>query len=130
MINKDRIVPVTKTDLLSLYGTVINLMALLGQGGTPEELPAVPATSADGVYEYSTPVFGICDQPVKSIRLDSSINAAFFFIPNYDFEGIYVNGTRYDDPEEIDASSSNFYMMNYSNDDLVVRIITPLPADV
>lgn len=80
MINKDRIVPVQKTDLLTLYGTVLNL---IGTSHTVLESPDV-----DGDFEV--PAAGgtcLCNQPAKTIDFGEATAATVYFIPAYDFAG-------------------------------------------
>lgn len=132
MINKDRIVPATKADLLSLYGTMLNsFMVMQGGGAVPSLMPVIPATSIDGEYDYTeeTEVSGICDQPVKSFKIGAEADASIFFIPDYTFEGIFVGETRVDVEGDIDASSSNFYVVSIEEGNAVVNCITPLPAE-
>jgi len=86
MINNDRIVPVTKTDLLTLYG---NIMALAGTtvAAVSAETPAVfKLTEGSGNL--------LADEPVKSLDFGESVTSAtVYFIPATDFEGFSIAGT-------------------------------------
>lgn len=87
MINSDRIVPVTKVDLLTLYG---NIMKLAG----------TTVAKLDGAQGIMT-VTGsgdvgnkLASEPVKSVNFASGVTAGVvYFIPAYDYAGFSVNGT-------------------------------------
>lgn len=91
MVNKDRIVPVTKTDLLSIYATIFQVMA----SDTPTTF--LNADNAEGDFTITADTSGlsgglaIASEPVKSLLfalpLSSSSNIVFMFIPAVDFEG-------------------------------------------
>ena len=89
MINEKRIVPVEKTDLLSLYGLILKM------GSNNATLAAALAATIDGDYEIteaSTPL--IADQPVKSVDFASDVSTAtLYFVAAYDYVGFSINGT-------------------------------------
>ena len=88
MINKDRIVPVVKTDLISLYSVIL-------------AAASVTLTKADGNAEgefkiTAAPGSGsiIASEPVKSLDFGSDVSAAtVYFVPALGYEGFSVNGT-------------------------------------
>ncbi len=88
MLNADKIVPVQKTDLLTLYGTVLNIA----------NISAEKLSGANGVYQVKTnsKVY-IADAPVKSLDFDataSSLTAGtVYFVADYDFEKVTKDGT-------------------------------------
>ena len=86
MINSNRIVPVVKVDLLTLYG---NIMKLAG-------------TSVSDVQAYEPGVFSVASgsgnkiaaEPVKSFDFASGVSSmTVYFIAAYDYEGFKVHGT-------------------------------------
>lgn len=87
MINNDRIVPIQKTDLLSMYNTI------LGVAGVSR---TVIASDVDGNFT----VTGVGDagnlvanQPVQSLDFASGVTAAVvYFVADYDFQGFKVAG--------------------------------------
>lgn len=87
MINTDRIVPVTRTDLLTLYG---NIMKLAGTS-----VAAVTA-SEPGVFAVSTGSGNvIASEPVKSFDFASGVSSmTLYFIPAFNYEGFKVQGTK------------------------------------
>ena len=86
MINNDRIVPVTKTDLLTLYG---NILTIAG-----ETVTAVDANGADGVFNIAEGSGDlIASEPVNSCNFGEDVTAAvLYFIPGYGYTGFSVNG--------------------------------------
>ena len=110
MINKNRIVPVTKTDLLTLYAT---MFMLSGQSNAK----TFKANDVEGNYDISEDDGqGFLDQPVKSIRfLNAPNNLSVFFVASYDFEGITLEGNPINweseglTPDDIVADGATLY---------------------
>ena len=91
MINTNRIVPIEKIDLISMYGLVL-LQASANSG-----LAKLTADTVEGDYTIKTnSAVLIADQPVKTVDIDatdSSVSAAtLFFVPAYDYVGFTVDG--------------------------------------
>lgn len=87
MINEDRIVSVTKTDLLSLYGVILKAANV--------NVAKLDAT-ATGTFKISSALttdYVLADEPVKSLDIASTVtSASVYFVPAYDFEGFTVGG--------------------------------------
>lgn len=100
MINAKRIVPVTKSDLLTLYGNIIKL------AGT--SVSKVDATDI-GIFDLASGSGNlIASEPVKHLNFGSSVSAAVvYFIPAVDFEGISINNTE--QTVSVDADGSTLY---------------------
>ena len=77
MINNDRIVPVQKTDLLTLYGNILKFASV-----------SVTALASTGIGEFEQDTNSatvIANEPVKSLNFGSSVTAAtVYFIPDAD----------------------------------------------
>ncbi len=91
MINTDRIVPVQKVDLISLYGLI------LLQNGSNSGLTKLAATDVDGDFKITDGSAAlIANQPVKSVDIDataSSVTAAtLFFVADYNYTGFSIDG--------------------------------------
>ena len=91
MINTDRIVPITKEDLISMYGLI------LLQNSSNSGLAKLTALDVEGDYQIKTnSAVLIADQPVKSVDIDataSSVSAAtIYFVPAFDYAGFTVDG--------------------------------------
>lgn len=87
MINTDRIVPVTKTDLLYLYSVILK------QDSNNSSLEKL-TDGIEGDYAVSTNSKSyLADQPVKSVTFGSSITACtFFFVAAMDYAGFKKTG--------------------------------------
>lgn len=87
MINTDRIVPVTKTDLISLYSVVLAAASV-----SATKLEANDAegnfviASASGTY--------LAAEPVKSLEITAGTSATIYFVAGYGFEGFTIAGTK------------------------------------
>lgn len=88
MINDDRIVPVQKIDLLSLYYTIINANRESDEPFNvlrPNTVKGNFAIDEDGTY--------FANQPVKSIDIaNGDLSWYVYFVPAYDYVGFTVGG--------------------------------------
>lgn len=105
MINKDRIVPITQVDLISMYGLI------LMQASANATLAKVSAETVDGQYEITaaaTPL--IADQPVKSVDFASGVSSAtLYFVPAYDYAGFTINGAAVTPTGDVEADGHTLY---------------------
>lgn len=91
MINTNRIVPIQKIDLISLYGLI------LLQNSNNSALVKIESETIEGDFfiETNNAVL-IADQPVKSVEIDataSSVSAAtIYFVPAFNYVGFTVDG--------------------------------------
>ena len=87
MINNNRIVPVQKIDLLSLYGLV------LLQDSNNANLTAVAASNVEGDFNItsaSNPL--ILNEPVQSVNIASGVSTAtIYFVAGYNYAGFTLN---------------------------------------
>lgn len=92
MINNERIVPVTQTDLISLYGLMLAVAAAAASGTAPE---ALAATDAEGDFTVGTnSKTYIAAEPVKNLNFGSGVSAGtVYFVAAYDYQGFAINGT-------------------------------------
>lgn len=88
MINKDRVAPVTRTDLLTLYG---NILTIAGKTITAAQ------AKAPGVFEITeAPASGelIAAEPVSSLDIAEDLTAVtIYFVAAYDYKGFTLAGT-------------------------------------
>lgn len=108
MINSDRIVPVTKTDLLTLLGTVLKIASV--------SVTALDASNPEGDFEQATnSATVICSEPVKSFNFGSSVTAgAVYFIPAYDYKGFTKTGATLTETGEVEADGATLYTATIS----------------
>ena len=102
MINTDRIVPVTVTDLLTLYG---NILTIAG-----ETVAAVQATTP-GKFEVSEAATDlIAAEPVKTMDFAEGVSAAtVYFIADYNYAGFTVDGVAVTATGDVEADGRTLY---------------------
>ena len=111
MINANRIVPVTKSDLLSILANSAKLA-----GKTVTALTA----SKPGVFSISSNPstdVTICNEPVKSFDFATGSSAAVvYFIADYEYAGFKVAGSAVTtDGDDVDANSATLYSATLSS---------------
>jgi len=85
MINNDRIVPVTVTDLLTLYGNILTIA-----GTSVEKLEAVNPGEFEVAANNKT---YIANEPVEFLNFGEDVTAGtIYFLAAYDFAGFAING--------------------------------------
>ena len=108
MINSKRIVPVTRTDLLTAYGTMIKL------AGT--SITAVSA-SDPGVFALTSGSGNLlANEPVKSLDFGAAVTSAVvYFVADYDYKGFSVAGTAVTTAgADVDADAATLYTATLS----------------
>ncbi len=109
MINNDRIVPVTVTDLLTLYGNILTI------AGTT--IDSVQATNP-GIFEVEDATNTlIAAEPVAKMDFAEDVTAAtVYFIPAYNYAGFSVNGTAVEsEGVEVDPDGRTLYTATLSS---------------
>lgn len=113
MINTDRIVPVQKTDLLTLYGNILKIASV-----------SVTALTSDGIgaFEQTTnSATVICNEPVKTFNFGSSVTAAtVYFIPDPSFtaDSFTKTGATFTTSGTVDADGVTLYTATLSTNTL------------
>ena len=125
MINKDRIIPVQKMDLLSLIGTIL---ALIGTS-----FAVIKASTIAGDFSVTgTGAAGnkLADQPVKSLDFATGVTGGtVYFVPDYHYEGITVAGaaaTIASGSVTPDPDSCNLYKAVLSSGSVTITAVTPI----
>ena len=127
MINNDRIVPVTKIDLLSLYGTVLSLH------GTSYAI--LKASDTEGDFEVTgSGAAGnkLANQPMKTLDFKSGVTSGtVYFVAAYDFSAIKVAGSAATisssglDLDEVKPDGVTLYSAALSSGEVTITAITP-----
>lgn len=130
MINNDRIVPVEKTDFLSLIGTVLAL------GGTSYGILA----SSDVEGDFSVTGTGdagnkLANQPVHALDFASGVTAGVvYFVPAYDFAGITVAGAAATfadgslENDDVRPDGITLYKATLGSGEITLVAVTPIAA--
>ena len=110
MINSNRIVSVTATDLLTLYGTILKIANV-----------SVTAVEADdpGVFKLTSGSGNLlANEPVKTLDFGSSVTSAVvYFVADYNYEGFSIAGTKATPAEgsvDVDADGATLYSATLS----------------
>lgn len=105
MINKDRTVAVTATDLISLYALILKV-----SGVTLEKVDAKDPNGTFEIEEDPTDDL-IASEPVKSFDFAGTSSAAVvYFVPTYDYEGFKIAGAAVvATGDEVIADHANLY---------------------
>lgn len=108
MINKDRVVPVQATDLLSLYSVILKMDS---NNATLAKLDALDVDGNFKVTSGSAPL--IATQPVETINIDataSSVSAAtIYFVPAYDYVGFSIDGVKVTPTGTVESDGCGLY---------------------
>lgn len=86
MINNERIVPIVRTDLLTVYGTMIKLAGTSISAAESSAVGEFTVASASGNY--------IANEPVRKFNFASGTSAVVYFIADYEYDGFYIAGTK------------------------------------
>lgn len=126
MINYDRIVPITKTDYLTMIGTILNLSV---EGGCV----VLAADTVEGAFTVpSAANILLANQPVKTLNFGEGVEAAsVVFVAAHDFEGISVDGVAatIDDAglglDDIKTDGVTLYMAALSSGEVTIAAVSP-----
>lgn len=122
MINSDRIVPVTKTDLISLYSVI------LMQASGNSSLAKLASNDIAGNFQIKTNnAVVIADQPVVSCDIDataSSVSACtLYFMADPAFTGFTIDGVAEeaaDGSVDVVAGSADLYKAVLASGDITI----------
>lgn len=110
MINANRVVPVEKIDLITLYGTILKCSNVT--------LTVAEAEDAAGNFELAeAPQSGsvIANEPVSTFDFAEGISAAtVYFVPAYDYAGFTVDGAAITNSGDVDADGCSLYLATLS----------------
>ena len=125
MINKERIVPVKRTDLLTLIGTVLALIgtsyAVLKSSDVEGDFTVTGSGAAGNK---------LCDQPVKSLDFASGVTGGtVYFVPDYAYEGVKIAGVSAVPAEgsaAVDANGADLYKAVLSSGSVTITAVSPI----
>ncbi len=130
MINKDRIVPVTKSDLLSIYGTILTIASV--------SYTVLASKDVEGTFEVTgSGAAGtfLANQPVGTLDFKSGVTGGtVYFVADYDFSAIKVAGaaaTLADaslDLDEVAKDAGTLYKAVLSSGEVTISAVSPVVA--
>ena len=102
MINVDRIVPVTATDLITLYGFILKMVDI--------DVTALDAVSPAEFVQDTTGETVLAAEPVKSFDFGADVEAAtVYFVAAYDYVGFTKDGEAIEAEGEVEADGRTLY---------------------
>ena len=130
MINKNRIVPVTKTDLLTLYGTMLAIASISASVLASSDIDGDFSVTGSG----SAGTF-LCDQPVKTLDIPVAVTGCtVYFVAAYDFAGLTVAGaaatfnSSYLDNDDVLADAATLHKAVLSSGTVTLTAVSPVAA--
>jgi hypothetical protein len=121
MINKDRIVPVQATDLISLYGVILkqdteNNEGLQKLGVADDNAGFFIISDGDGLF--------LCNEPVKRMVFAGTAGFAYF-VADYGFEGFFDGENAKITPVSgsVDPDGCSLYSAVYESGNLIINRI-------
>lgn len=117
MINDNRIVPVQKTDLLSLWAGVLALANISATKLAPASI---------GTFEQTTnSATVICSEPVTTFNFGSSVTGAtVYFIPGVDYKGFTKTSAVLTVTGDVVADGVTLYSASLSTNALTITKIS------
>lgn len=127
MINKDRIVPIVKSDLLTMYGTILSLV------GT--SYAVIEAADVDGAFSVTgSGAAGnkLANQPVKTLDFASGVTGGVvYFVADYAFTGITVAGTAAtiaSGSATVNPDCATLYKATLDSGEVAIAAVSPVAA--
>lgn len=99
MINTDRIVPIEKLDLISMYGLILKTGNVNVTALDPDTIEG-DFSAAAGTY--------LCSQPVKSFNFTGA-SGTVYFVPDYAYEGFTKGGNAVSITGDVVADGVTLY---------------------
>ena len=128
MINKERVVPIMKTDYLSLIGTMMTIANVSYAVLKSKDITGNFSVTGSGAAGTK-----LADQPVKTLDFASGVTSGtVYFVPAYDFAGIKVAGADATfnssnlDNDDVIADGVTLYKAVLSSEEVTLTAITPI----
>lgn len=114
MINQNRIVPIQKTDLLTLFGGILKVCSV--------SYTVLTSADVEGSFTVGTAGTYLANQPVKTLNFTAA-SGTVYFVAAYDFAGITVNDVAAE--VEVKNDGATIYTAVLADGDVTVTAITP-----
>ena len=118
MINVERIVPMTETDLVTQYGVILCAAAAAASGTAPEKLAATNPGEFDVTTASKT---YLAAEPLKTLNFGSSITGnTTYFVPALDYKGFTKTSATLTVTGDVEADGSTLYKATLSTNALTI----------
>lgn len=101
MINTDRIVPITKEDLISMYGLI------LLQASANSSMTALQANDVEGDFSCGTGIH-LAAEPVMTCDFTGA-SGTLYFVPAFNYAGFTKGGAAVTVTGDVDADGHTLY---------------------
>lgn len=124
MVNNDRIVPIQKIDLLSMYGTILAIA----------DVSFAVLAATDVIGDFSVTGSGaagnkLANQPVKTLNFASGVTGAtVYFVPAYDYAGMTINDVAITPTGTVNPDGVTLYKAVLSSGAVTITAVTPALA--
>lgn len=130
MVNNDRIVPIQKIDLLSMYGTILTIANVSFAVIAPTDVIGDFSVTGSGAAGNK-----LANQPVTTLDFASGVTGGtVYFVPAYDFSAITVAGAAatIDDSglalADVQPDGVTLYKAVLSSGEVTITAVTPALA--
>lgn len=90
MINENRVIPITKIDLLSM---ILTAFAIASESATLDGTLNADNANGDFTVSVNSKTY-LASEPVKTVNFAAAATAGtVYFIPGYNYEGFKLSGT-------------------------------------
>lgn len=112
MVNMNRIVPVKATDLISLYGIILNQ-------AHSDTINALLESTDIGTFSLASATASnyLANEPVVTCDVGADVTTSIYFVPAYNFEGFTRQGVKFtvaNNGVTIDKDGSTLYKASLS----------------
>ena len=125
MINTDRVVPIMKMDLLTMFGTILGLI------GT--DYAVLEATTIEGAFSVtgtgSAGTF-LANQPVQSLDFPEDVTGAtIYFVAAFDYAGMTIAGVAATPTGDVNPDGVTLYKAVLDGGAITVTAVSPVVTD-
>ncbi len=123
MINNNRIVPILRTDYLTLIGTILKIANV--------SATVINAKDVEGTFEVTgsgNAGTKLADQPVKSLDFKSGVTAGVvYFVADFAYDGFKVAGTAVETAgATVKKDAATLYTATLSSGTVTIAAISPV----
>lgn len=119
MINTQRVVPIMKTDLLTMIGTILNLI------GTSYEV--LEATTIEGAFTATDSGTFLANQPVQSLDFaDGVTSATIYFVAAFDYAGMTIADAATTPTGSVNPDGVTLYKAVLADSAVTITAVSPV----
>lgn len=130
MINNDRIVPIQKMDLLSMFGTLLGLFGVMEHSDVYSVLAAKNVNGDFTVTEAPESLL-LANQPVRSLNFGADVsNGMVIFVPDHHYQGFSIDGTAVETTGDVvNPDGVTLYSATLNSGTVTIHAVTPMASN-